>query len=175
MKVRYLVAALFAAMLAVAATTASGGTSKAQADKITVWLQVDAQDNWPEAVALATRNFKAQHPNVDVDVQYQTWNSHLAKFDAALAGGDAPDVIEMGNTEMTKYMAAGAFKSLSRAAFPNNKTWLQGLTGSCRYNGKLYGVPYYAGARAVIYRKDQYRAAGDQGHAEDSGPVRRRR
>jgi N,N'-diacetylchitobiose transport system substrate-binding protein len=163
MKVRYLVAALFAAMLAVAATTASGGTSKAQADKITVWLQVDAQNNWPEAVALATRNFKAQHPNVDVDVQYQTWNSHLAKFDAALAGGDAPDVIEMGNTEMTKYMAAGAFKSLSRAAFPNNKTWLQGLTGSCRYNGKLYGVPYYAGARAVIYRKDQYRAAGVKG------------
>jgi N,N'-diacetylchitobiose transport system substrate-binding protein len=163
MKVRYLVAALFAAMLAVAATTASGGTSKTQADKITVWLQVDAQDNWPQAVALATRNFKAQHPNVDVDVQYQTWNSHLAKFDAALAGGDAPDVIEMGNTEMTKYMAAGAFKSLSQAAFPNNKTWLQGLTGSCRYNGKLYGVPYYAGARAVIYRKDQYRAAGIKG------------
>jgi N,N'-diacetylchitobiose transport system substrate-binding protein len=28
------------------------------------------------------------------------------------------------------------------------------------YNGKLYGVPYYAGARAVIYRKDQYKAAG---------------
>jgi N,N'-diacetylchitobiose transport system substrate-binding protein len=163
MKVRYLVAALFAAMLAVAATTASGGTSKAQADKITVWLQVDAQSNWPEAVALANRTFKAQHPNADVDVQYQTWNSHLAKFDAALAGGDAPDVIEMGNTEMTKYMAAGAFKSLNQSAFPNNKTWLQGLKGSCKYNGKLYGVPYYAGARAVIYRKDQYKAAGVKG------------
>jgi N,N'-diacetylchitobiose transport system substrate-binding protein len=163
MKVRYLVAALLAAMLAVAATTASGGTSKAQADKITVWLQVDAQSNWPEAVALANKTFKARHPNADVDVQYQTWNSHLAKFDAALAGGDAPDVIEMGNTEMTKYMAAGAFKSLNQSAFPNNKTWLQGLKGSCKYNGKLYGVPYYAGARAVIYRKDQYKAAGVKG------------
>ena len=32
------------------------------------------------------------------------------KFDATLAGGNAPDVIEMGNTEMTKYMAAGAFQ-----------------------------------------------------------------
>jgi N,N'-diacetylchitobiose transport system substrate-binding protein len=163
MKGRYLVAAVLAAMLAVAASTASGGTTKAQADKIVVWLQVDAQSGWPEAVALANRNFKAQHPGVDVDVQYQTWNSHLAKFDAALAGGDAPDVIEMGNTEMTKYMAAGAFKSLTQAAFPNNKTWLQGLKGSCRYNGKLYGVPYYAGARAVIYRKDQYKGAGVKG------------
>ena len=31
------------------------------------------------------------------------------------------------------------------------------------YNGKLYGVPYYAGARAVIYRTDQYKAAGIKG------------
>jgi N,N'-diacetylchitobiose transport system substrate-binding protein len=163
MKVRYLVAAILAVMLAVAASTASGGTSRSHATKLTVWLQVDAQNGWPEAVALANRAFKAQHSDVDVDVQYQTWGSHLAKFDAALAGGDAPDVIEMGNTEMTKYMAAGAFKSLNQSAFPNNRTWLQGLKGSCQYNGKLFGVPYYAGARAVIYRKDQYRAAGIKG------------
>jgi N,N'-diacetylchitobiose transport system substrate-binding protein len=160
MKVRYLAAALLAAMLAVAASTASGSTSSHKATKLVVWLQNDAQNGWPEAVALANRTFKAQHPDVDVDVQYQTWGTHLTKFDAALAGGDGPDVIELGNTEMTKYMAAGAFKSLSQSAFPNNATWLQGLKGSCKYNGKLYGVPYYAGARAVIYRKDQYKAAG---------------
>ena len=160
MRARFLVAAVLAAMLAVAASTASGGTARSQATKVVVWLQVDAQNGWPEAVALANRNFKAQHPGVDVDIQYQTWGTHLTKFDAALAGGDAPDVIELGNTEMTKYMAAGAFKTLNQSAFPNNQTWLQGLKGSCRYNGKLYGVPYYAGARAVIYRKDQYKQAG---------------
>ena len=163
MKVRYLAAALLVAMLGLAASTANGSTSRSHATKIVVWLQNDAQNGWPEAVALANRNFKAQHPDVDVDVQYQSWGTHLTKFDAALAGGDAPDVIELGNTEMTKYMAAGAFKPLSQSAFPNNKTWLQGLKGSCQYNGKLYGVPYYAGARAVIYRKDQYKAAGIKG------------
>src|SRR5438309_578301 len=160
MKVRYLAAALLAAMLAVAASTASGGTSRSHATKIVVWLQNDAQNGWPEAVALANKNFKAQHPDVDVDVQYQSWGTHLTKLDAGLAGGDAPDVVEMGNTEMTKYMAAGAFKTVSQSAFPNGKTWLQGLKNSCQYNGKLYGVPYYAGARAVIYRKDQYAKAG---------------
>jgi len=163
MKVRYLVAASLAAILAVAASTASGSTSRSHATKVVIWLQNDAQNGWPEMVALANRTFKAQHPDVDVDVQYQSWGTHLTKFDAALAGGDAPDVIEMGNTEMTKYMAAGAFKTLSQSAFPNNRTWLQGLKGSCQYNGKLYGVPYYAGARAVIYRTDQYKAAGIKG------------
>jgi N,N'-diacetylchitobiose transport system substrate-binding protein len=160
MKVRYLAAALLVAMLAVAASTASGGTSRGHATKIVVWLQNDAQSGWPEAVALANRNFKAQHPDVDVDVQYQTWGTHLTKFDAALAGGNAPDVIELGNSEMTKYMAAGAFKQLTQSVFPNNKTWLAGLKASATYNGKLYGVPYYAGVRAVIYRKDQYKQAG---------------
>src|SRR5205085_11683647 len=99
MKVRYLAAALLVAMLAVAASTASGGTSRSHATKIVVWLQNDAQNGWPEAVALANRNFKAQHPDVDVDVQYQSWGTHLTKLDAGLAGGDAPDVVEMGNTE----------------------------------------------------------------------------
>lgn len=163
MKVRYLAVGLLIAMLAVAASTANGGTSRSHASKIVVWLQNDAQNGWPEAVAVANKTFKAQHPDVDVDVQYQSWGTHLTKFDAALAGGDAPDVIELGNSEMTKYMAAGAFKQLTRSAFPNNKTWLSGLTASSMYNGKLYGVPYYAGVRAVIYRKDQYKQAGIKG------------
>jgi N,N'-diacetylchitobiose transport system substrate-binding protein len=163
MKTRIMAAAILAVVLAAAASTASGGTSSAKATKIVVWLQNDAQSGWPEAVALANRLFKAQHPDVDVDVQYQTWGAHLQKFDAALAGGDAPDVIELGNSEMTKYMAAGAFKQLTQSAFPNNKTWLSGLKSSSMYNGKLYGVPYYAGCRAVIYRKDQYRGAGIKG------------
>jgi N,N'-diacetylchitobiose transport system substrate-binding protein len=163
MRIRSLAAALLVAMLAVAASTANGSTSRSHATKIVVWLQNDAQNGWPDAVATANRLFKQQHPDVDVDVQYQSWGTHLAKFDAALAGGDAPDVIELGNSEMTKYMAAGAFKQLTQSAFPNNKTWLSGLKASAMYNGKLYGVPYYAGVRAVIYRKDQYKQAGIKG------------
>ena len=64
-------------------------------------------------------------------MQYQQWNTHLQKFDATLAGGNTPDVIEMGNTEMTKYMAAGAFADLTadKSQFPNSSTWLKGLAG----------------------------------------------
>jgi N,N'-diacetylchitobiose transport system substrate-binding protein len=163
MRARFLVAAVLAAMLAVAATTASGGTSKAQADKIVVWLQDDAKNGWPEAVAAATTAFQAKHPGADVDVQYQQWGTHLTKLDAALAGGNAPDVIEMGNSETTKYMAAGAFAALQANSFPNSKKWLGALKASCSFNGKLYCAPYYAGARAVIYRKDYYRQAGIKG------------
>jgi N,N'-diacetylchitobiose transport system substrate-binding protein len=161
-KARLFAAAALAASLAVAASTASARTDRAAASKITVWLQVDAQTGWPDLVAAANQAFQAKHPGVSVDVQYQTWGDHLSKFDATLAGGNVPDVIEMGNTEMTKYMAAGAFANLSsqKGSFANSKNWLKGLAASGIYNGKVYGVPYYAGSRVVTYRTDLFKKAG---------------
>ncbi len=165
MKVRIIVAAALAMVLAVAASSASGGTIGLKASKsITVWLQTDASSSpdWLALTAATNAQFQKDHPGVSVNVQYQTWGSHLQKFDATLAGGNTPDVIEMGNTEMTKYMAAGAFQDLTsdKASFPNSSTWLQGLAASGVYNGKTYGVPYYAGSRLITYRTDQYKAAG---------------
>ena len=125
MKVRLFAAAAVILTLAVVASTASARTyssGRASASKITVWLQVDAQSGWPNLVAAANQEFESKHPGVNVDVQYQTWGDHLSKFDATLAGGNTPDVIEMGNTEMTKYMAAGAFTNLTpqKGSFPNS-------------------------------------------------------
>ena len=114
MKARIIGAALLVAVLAVAAYDARPAPPSIRDASITVWLQVDAQSGWPDVVAAANAAFQKQHPGVDVNVQYQNWGTHLGKFDATLAGGNAPDVIEMGNTEMTKYMAAGAFQDISR-------------------------------------------------------------
>jgi N,N'-diacetylchitobiose transport system substrate-binding protein len=163
MKARYIVAVCLAVGLAVAASTASArtsGSNKAAKTSIRIWLMTDAQSGWPQIVAAANRAFQAKHPGVDVNVEYQTWGNHLTKFDASLAGGNAPEVIEFGNSETAKYMAAGALTAISPKKYPNSKTWLHGLKTSCRYNGHTYCVPYYAGARAVIYRTDLYRKAG---------------
>jgi N,N'-diacetylchitobiose transport system substrate-binding protein len=160
MKTRMIAAIALAAALAIPASTASGGTTKASASSITVWLMTDAQNGWPTAVANATSQFKAQHAGVDVNVQYQSWDSVLQKFDASIAANDTPDVIELGNSQTAKYMAAGAFQAIKPKNYPNSSTWLAGLTQSCTYRGHTYCVPYYAGARAVIYRKDLYRSVG---------------
>ena len=169
MRLRVVAAAAVCASLTfgVAAASAvlparSTSPQAAQATTLRVWLQVDAQQNWEGAVKAASNKFEAAHPGTEVKVEYQTWNDHLTKFDASLAGNNAPDVIELGNTEMTKYMAAGAFADItsSKRSIPNSATWLKGLTDSSTYKGKLYGVPYYAGARGVIYRTDQFRSAG---------------
>jgi N,N'-diacetylchitobiose transport system substrate-binding protein len=160
---RYRVLAVVAAAITlsvVAATTAQSG--KAAGHTLTVWLQVDAQNGWPEIVAAANKSFESSHPGWNVDVQYQQWTTHLQKFDATIAGNDTPDVIEMGNTEMTKYMAAGAFTNITanQGQFANSKKWLTGMRAWGTYKGKLYGVPYYAGSRVITYRSDLFKKAG---------------
>jgi len=160
MRYRVIAAAIAALALGVVvATTASAST---KSHTLVVWLQVDAKTGWPKVVANATAAFKKANPGWNVNVQYQTWGTHLQNFDAAIAGNNVPDVIEMGNTEMTKYMAAGAFANLTsyKGKFANSSHWLTGLTNSSTYNGKLEGVPYYAGSRLVTYRTDLFSQAG---------------
>ena len=162
MRLRGVAAATLAVLLGVAAATASAAGQRAAAAKVTVWLQVDAQSGWPDVVAAANQQFQQANPGWTVDVQYQNWSDHLQKFDATIAGSSTPDVLEMGNTEMTKYMAAGAFADLtsSKSQFQNSGTWLAGLAKSAQFGGKTFGVPYYAGSRVITYRSDLFQKAG---------------
>jgi N,N'-diacetylchitobiose transport system substrate-binding protein len=160
MRLRLLLAAALTVGLGITAATAGATGQRHQANALTVWLQVDARSGWPDVVAAANQQFQQDHPGWTVNVQYQNWGDHLQKFDATLAGGNSPDVIEMGNTEMTKYMAAGAFADISSFSFENKGNWLKGLAKSGTYGGKTYGVPYYAGSRVVTYRADLFKKAG---------------
>ncbi len=79
----------------------------------------------------------------------------------------------MGNTEMTKYMAAGAFADLTVREVEASRTRARGSRASrhsATYDGKLMGVPYYAGSRVVIYNTDLFKKAGVKRHAEDASP-----
>jgi N,N'-diacetylchitobiose transport system substrate-binding protein len=131
-----------------------------QTGTLTIWLM---NGSAPQSVVDGVNaDFKAKYPNVTVNVQIQQWGEIGTKLDTAFAGSAPPDVVELGNTLVAKYAAAGALEDISgkKATFDNSGTWLQSLTDSCTVNGKLYCVPYYAGSRAIIYRKDYFDAAG---------------
>ena len=136
------------------ATSATGKVDGA-GKTIKVWLMVDAESGWKSVVDDATARFKAE-TGADVTVEYQQWANHLTKVDATLAGNEVPDVLELGNTEFAKYVYNGGFAELNKAEFENSDTWLSGLSGACELDGKTYCVPYYAGARVLIYRTDLF-------------------
>ena len=161
MRFKTLPVALFGALLAVAGCSSSAGNTPAQeSGTLTVWLM---NGSAPQSVVDGVNaDFNAKHPNVKVDVQIQQWSDVTTKLDTAYAGSTPPDVVELGNTLVAKYAAAGALEDISgkKGSFEGSASWLQSLTESCTFGGKLYCVPYYAGSRAVIYRKDMFTAAG---------------
>ncbi|KIF68049.1 sugar ABC transporter substrate-binding protein [Streptomyces sp. AcH 505] len=137
------------------------GSSKSEdAKALTVWLTVDAQNNWPDLVKAADAALVKKHPGVKIKHEYYGWPDKNTKLDAVLATDKAPDVVEMGNTEMLGYMVKGAFAPVDASKFDNSGAWLDGLKQSVTYSGKTYGVPYYAGGRVGNWRKDVAKKAG---------------
>jgi N,N'-diacetylchitobiose transport system substrate-binding protein len=140
-------------------TTSASGPVDGKGKTIKVWLMVDAQSGWKGVVDDASKRF-TDATGAQVDVEYQQWANHLTKLDATLAGSDVPDVVELGNTEFPKYVFSSAFTAINPADYENSGTWLQGLKGACDFEGQTYCVPYYAGARVLIYRTDLFKKAG---------------
>jgi len=132
----------------------SSSNSGADAKELTVWLTVDAQNNWPDLVKAADATVQKAHPGVKIKHEYYGWPDKNTKLDAVLATDKAPDVVEMGNTEMLSYMVKGAFAPVDASKFTNSSAWLDGLKASVTYDGKTYGVPYYAGGRVANWRSD---------------------
>lgn len=138
-----------------------GDSSKGtDAKELTVWLTVDAQNNWPDLVKAADAAVQKKHPGIKIKHEYYGWPDKNTKLDAVLATDKAPDVVEMGNTEMLGYMVKGAFAPVDTSRFTNSDQWLDGLKASVTYDGKTYGVPYYAGGRVANWRKDIAASAG---------------
>ena len=139
-------------------TAGGGGETKAAAD-ITVWLM---NGSAPESVIESVnKEFTAKYPDTKVNVEIQQWDGIQEKTTTALAGNNPPDVLEIGSTLVSKFADSGGLKDLTdKKGELGGDTWLQGLTDAGTLDDKLYGVPYYAGDRAVLYRKDLLKAAG---------------
>src|SRR5262249_44567748 len=120
--------------LAIVATACGATSSNNPADQtgtLTIWLM---NGSAPQAVVDGVNaDFKVKYPKVTVNVEIQQWGDIGTKLDTAYAGSTPPDVVELGNTLVAKYAAAGALEDISskKSSFDNSGTWLQSLTDSC--------------------------------------------
>ncbi|PSM42617.1 sugar transporter [Streptomyces dioscori] len=126
---------------------------------IDVWLMRDSvSDQFQKDFV---KSFEAAHPDIQVKVQIQEWDGIGEKVTAALASTDAPDVIETGNTQVAQFAQSGGLLDLSdKVGELGGKDWLKGLAEPGAFEGKQYGIPYYAANRVVVYRTDLFEKAG---------------
>jgi len=135
----------------------TGGTG--EGGEIRLWL--NGGDTPDDFVEYAIGEFTKVHPDVKVTFERQQWTGIVEKLTTSLSSSDSPDVIELGNTQAQAFEAAGALLDLTdKKAELGGDDLLQSLVEAGTYDGHFYGVPYYAGARVVLYRKDLFEASG---------------
>ncbi|ROQ37486.1 N,N'-diacetylchitobiose transport system substrate-binding protein [Frondihabitans sp. PhB188] len=146
------------------AGTSGGGTqsvptTKGDGKTLKVWVMTG--DYTDATIAEINKEFTAK-TGAKVDVQIQQWDGITTKISTALATSTPPDVMDLGNTQVASYAANGALLDLTpyKKDLAQGQTWLTGLSEPATVDGKLYGLPGFAGARAVIYNKTTWAKAG---------------
>lgn len=133
----------------------------ASGDGETIRLWLNGGDTPDELVDFAIEKFNEIHPDVTVEFERQEWTGIVEKLTTSLSSSDSPDVVEFGNTQAQTFEAAGAVVELTDSLGDiGGDDLLQSLLEAGTYNGRFYAVPYYAGARVIIYRKDLFEKAG---------------
>ncbi|MER7174523.1 sugar ABC transporter substrate-binding protein [Streptomyces mesophilus] len=163
---RRVIAAAIALTLGLTATACgddsgdSGGKDGATDGKgktLTVWIMEgtnpDARPFFKEAAAAFEKKTGAK-----IKVEYQQWATANRKFTTAIAGGadQVPDVAEVGTTWVPQFAETKALVDVTDEVKESGLTddLVEGLKDAGTLDGKQYGMPWYAGVRSILYRKD---------------------
>ena len=124
---------------------------------ISVWIMDPGSPKIQGVVQQYGKDFEAKHPGTKVAIQFVPWAQAHDKFVTAIAGGKVPDVAEMGTTWTPEFADQGG---LVEQAKIGEGEYVSSLVDAATLNDKVYGKPWYAGARALVYRKDLLEKAG---------------
>jgi N,N'-diacetylchitobiose transport system substrate-binding protein len=150
-------------VLALALTACGGGSGGPGSSDgtLTVWMMTGGPGDSP-LIKDVDAEFAKKYPDMKVDVQIQQWDGIATKITTALAGGNPPDIVEMGNTQTPLQTYSGGLADLTadKGTFEDSAGWLSGLATPSTYDGKLYAAPLYGGTKVVMYNKKLFTAAG---------------
>jgi len=143
-----------ASAVMLAGCSGTGGSqptvSEAATGDLTVWLV--GQDTPQTARDYLKETFESENEGWTLKIEEKTWADVSDTYTAALSSNDAPDVVEVGNTQAIGFADAGLFLDLSDIqADLGGDDLLPGLVESGTMDGALYAAPYYAGGRVVFY------------------------
>ncbi|MFD7894610.1 extracellular solute-binding protein [Streptomyces sp. NPDC059743] len=127
---------------------------------VTVWLMKDSVSD--AFLDRFVTDYENEHPSVELDIKIQEWTGIGEKVLTALDGEDAPDVVEVGNTQVAQYAESGNLRDLTLESVRDlgSEDWLPGLAEPGSINGAQFGIPWYAANRVVIYNKELFALAG---------------
>lgn len=140
----------------------------AEGEELSVWIMEGTNPDATAYFDALGEEFTAQ-TGAELDVQFVPWADAKNRFDTSIAGDTTPDVAEVGTTWTGEFAGTGALVDLTTCveeagmgdelvgALEESAVATDGGEGS---EAGLYGMPWYAGVRSVVYRTDVFDEAG---------------
>ncbi|MFI6477245.1 extracellular solute-binding protein [Nonomuraea sp. NPDC050663] len=142
----------------------AGASSAAPAGKqfagktITVWRLGEPTDPKIQKYSDDLEKRFEEETGATVNVQWIPWTGINDRWTTAAAGGEGPDVTEIGNTQVLEWQAQDALLPITDVVEGNPD--LKGIPaaqyGYETVDGDIYALPWGGGTRAVLYRKDWF-------------------
>jgi N,N'-diacetylchitobiose transport system substrate-binding protein len=97
-----------------------------------------------------------EQTGAELNVQFVEWANAYDKFTTGIAGGELPDVAEVGTTWTPGFADAGGLVDLTGRIEQAGLTddVVPELLDTGELDGALYGMPWYSGVRSIVYRTD---------------------
>jgi multiple sugar transport system substrate-binding protein len=164
-----LTAAAVLTVLGAAACSSSGSTPSAAAPSSSSF-GVNATGTvqfWARTVSktLAQKlvsEFNATHKNLQVKLTLTSINDDVTSLATSIRAGDPPDVVGLNDIDVPAFTRNGSFFDLTADInkLPYKSALSPGHMGLATYNGKEYGVPYWADLSVLWYNKQLFTKAG---------------
>jgi multiple sugar transport system substrate-binding protein len=138
---------------AAAVLAGCGGDGGGKNEPIRFWHFWDAASVDP-----LLREFEAEHPGIRVEAEQLTWKSGLEKIQAAIASGTQPDLCELGSEWVLRFAHEGVLEDLTPVYAELADSFM--MWESARWRGRVYGLPWLQGSRALFYNIDLFEKAG---------------
>src|SRR5262245_19374217 len=151
------------AVAALLATTAACGSddggsgSKQVTIRFDWWGNADRAEITEKAIDL----FETKHPTIKVETSFAEFNAYFQKLATQIAGGGAPDMLQMDYRYVREYGDRGVLAQLDSgpAAVDTSGVTPQLLSGGT-VAGKLYGIPPTQNTQVFTYDFAQWDKSG---------------
>ncbi len=109
----------------------------------------------------AAKKFEAANPDIDIQIEVVPWDVLQQKLTTDISAGANADLSIIGTRWLLDFVSQGIVTPLDSYVTPEFKgRFIETFLTPSVMNGKVYGLPIAASARAMYYNKDVFSKAG---------------
>lgn len=140
---------------------ATGGASAATELRV---ITAHYSDSTPGIFEAMAAEFEKANPGIDVRIEDVGWDNLQQRLTTDIVGGTAPDIAIIGTRWLVDYAGQGIAEPLDAYLTPDVEgRFIETFLAPSRIDGKTWGLPVAASARAMYYNRTLLEEAGVEG------------